>query len=897
MRKYFLTALIGVISLLLLTAFTDDPFAELLKKLDVFVKKHTQEKVYLHFDKPYYAIGDNIWFKAYIVDGRTSLPTTTSNILYVELINSNDSITKQIKLPMQSGITWGDFKLSDSLSEGNYRIRAYTQWMRNAGPAFFFDKTIKIGNGWTNKVFTKADFQHATVNGQDQVNCVIKFSTASSSPYPNAEVNYQLVLGKTRSSTVKAMTNAKGEINIPIAKNATKSGFILATITLTDGQKVKKQIPIITTNNNVDVQFFPEGGNLIEGLPNKVAMKVTNAAGLGENISGVINDNEGIEVLAFETFHLGMGSFSLNPMTGKTYTAKIKFKNGSEKIVALPKAQVNGYALTLNNLDSAKMNIKVMLSADLLNKGELSLLAQHNGNILFSGKVPTSKQIVSVVVPKTEFPSGIVTLTLFDQQNQAVAERLAFVNNISDKINVAINDLKPSYGKKGAVEFSLNFSNREKPVQGSFSVTVTNANVVIPDPDNESNILTSLLLTSDLKGYIEKPNQYFLNNDVETKIALDHLLLTQGWRKINWGSVLSGQEPALGFPAEKAMKISGKVTDNGKPVVKGKVSLLSSSNGIFATDTETDENGRFIFDQIAFNDSTKFAIKAVTSADRKGVKITMDDVSEQLVTFNPNNPEIDVNVNETLKNYLVQSADYFKDQEAKGFLTRVNQLKAVEITGKINKASSLSSNLNGPGQADAVFSADELKNSVSLTHFLNGRVAGLNVTNGLPNSTRTGGVMTVFVDGSKLIDGQTDPPTGNLEDITLLDIESIEILKSVANLAAYGHVGKDGVIIITTKSGKGRTTFNTRAAGMLPYSPKGFYTVRTFYSPKYDVKTDDKPDYRPTVFWEPHLVSDAAGKATLKYFNTDQTGTFRIVIEGIDGEGNLARKVLTYQTN
>ena len=904
MKKRLVTAFIGIVCLFGFSAFLtdDDPFATLLKKLDEFVKKYPQEKVYLHLDKPYYAIGDNIWFKAYVTDSRTSLPTTVSNILYVELINDRDSVAKQIKLPMQSGITWGDFKLSDSLGEGNYRIRAYTQWMRNSGPAFFFDKTIKIGNGWTNKVFTKTDFQYSNENNQDRVKTNIQFSNAAASPFANAEVSYQVILGTKKTAVSKTVTDSKGEININVVNasaNAFKTGFIITTLTLPGGQKVIKQIPIKTTSNNVDVQFFPEGGSLVEGLPCKVAVKGVNASGLGENLSGTITDNEGVEVLTFETSYLGMGSFSLNPMSGKTYTAKIKFKNGNEKIVPLPKTETSGYLISVNNLDSAKMSIKVMLTPDLLNKGDLDLVAQHNGNVLFSGKVPTVKQIASVVVPKTEFPSGIVQITLFNQQHTPVSERLTFVNNTNDKIELDFPNLKSAYTKKGAVDLSVMATNLKKPVQGSFSIAVTNSSVVNPDLENESNILTSLLLTSDLMGYVEKPNHYFLKNDIETKIELDHLLLTQGWRKINWTTIASSQFPAISYPAEKSMKISGVVTNNGNPVAKGKVSLMSSSKGIFATDTETDANGRFVFDQIAFNDSTKFAIKAVTNTDHKGVKITMDDLPQQLVTENRNRADIETNINETLKSYLKQSADYFNNQESKGFLIRVNQLKAVEIVGKVNKAASTSSNLNGPGNADAVFNADDLKNSVSLSHFLQGRVSGLRIDNGKPYSTRNDGLMTVFVDGVVVIDGQAGDASvsGTLDDNTLLDIESIEILKSIANTTIYGHAGANGIIIITTKTGKARTTFNTRAPGMLAYAPKGFYLVRQFYSPQYDVKKDDQPDYRPTIFWEPHLVSDANGKATIKYYNTDQTGTFRMVIEGFDGEGNLARKVITYTVN
>ena len=92
MRKKLTLLYLGILSLVGFSSFgaTDPPFAELLKKLEEFTKKYTQEKVYLHLDKPYYALGDDIWFKAYVVDVKNSAPTTISNILYVELIDDRD---------------------------------------------------------------------------------------------------------------------------------------------------------------------------------------------------------------------------------------------------------------------------------------------------------------------------------------------------------------------------------------------------------------------------------------------------------------------------------------------------------------------------------------------------------------------------------------------------------------------------------------------------------------------------------------------------------------------------------------------------------------------------------------------------------------------------------------
>ncbi|RZK55379.1 MAG: hypothetical protein EOO91_14225 [Pedobacter sp.] len=245
MRKRFIICFICVLSLFSFSAFIadDDPITLLLKKLEEFTKKFPQEKVYLHLDKSYYAIGDDIWFKAYVVDSKTAAPTAISNILYIELINERDSLTKQLKLQMVSGIAWGDFKLSDSLAEGNYRIRAYTQWMRNAGAEFFFDKTIKIGNGWANKVFTKTYNVYSVDNNIEKLKSTIRFTDKSGKPYNNTTVAFETRLGNVVGSKGNGLTNANGEITVETLNkdaNVNKTGLIKTTISMADGSKVLK---------------------------------------------------------------------------------------------------------------------------------------------------------------------------------------------------------------------------------------------------------------------------------------------------------------------------------------------------------------------------------------------------------------------------------------------------------------------------------------------------------------------------------------------------------------------------------------------------------------------------------------------------------------------------------
>lgn len=867
-----------VICAVLLSAFTNDPFERFLTKLSEYVKQNPTEKIHLHFDKPYYAIGDDIWFKAYVVDNK-GLPSIISNILYVELINERDFITKQVKLSLQSGIAFGDFNLADSLSEGNYRIRAYTQWMRNANLEFLFDKTIKVGNGWSNKVFVKANNVFEKIKDNQVIKSTINLASASGTPYEKAEVSYEVILNGKHVANGKSITNQKGDIivNIVNSNPENKSGQIIATITLANKTTVVKTIPIKATSNQIDVQFLPEGGNLIEGLPTKVAIKAINSSGLGENINCRITDQLGNEVSDFSTTHLGMGSFVLNPFNGRTYQAKITFADGSSKIVDLPKIEKSGYAIAVNNADAEQIGVKIMTSEDLLNKGELKLLVTHNGSNLFSAKVRNDKQLITVPISKSNFPSGIIQLSLFSPENIPVCERIIFVNNPSKGIGMALENLKDNYKKREKVNFSIHAINKDNPIEGNFSIAVTNAKIVVPNLENESNIYTSLLLKGDLSGYIEKPNLYFTNNDAQNIAKLDLLMLTQGWRKLDWKKINSWQPSFPKFEAEKSLKISGKLTRGGNPVKNGKVSLMSTSKGLFLLDTMSDVNGQFNFDNIVFEDTASFVIQARTEKNQKAIKIELDTYPNLVVLGNQQTGDIEVNVNEAIKSYVEQSNDYFNELIKQGALKGSITLKQVNIV-KQKEPVRHPNNLLLPSIVDYSLSAKDFKDAHSPLLLLQTKI---------PAATVRGG--RLYVRGYLVhfnIDGMDMGDDFNVNDLDLNSVGTIQVIRD----------GRSTFALVTLKPSKDRP-YNKYSPGIENYLAHGYYRVREFYSPQYDVKEDTRPDLRSTVYWNPQLISNAAGKANISYFNTDQSGTYRIVIEGIDSQGNLIHQSYSYQVN
>jgi hypothetical protein len=206
------------------------------------------------------------------------------------LINDKDSIKKSLKIPLELGLTWGDFALTDSLREGNYRIRAYTTWMRNFGEEYFFDKTITIGNSISNTVLTQVDYSYAKDPRGQKVLAKINYSDMAGQPLANKEVSYHVDLDFRSILKGKGITDAMGNLQISFVNNqpfVLKSGRISTTIRLDDKNSANKNFPVKSTSNESVVQFFPESGDLVNGISSRIGFKAVSSDGLGINVSGI----------------------------------------------------------------------------------------------------------------------------------------------------------------------------------------------------------------------------------------------------------------------------------------------------------------------------------------------------------------------------------------------------------------------------------------------------------------------------------------------------------------------------------------------------------------------------------------------------------------------------------
>lgn len=904
----------------------EDPLDKLVAALQRWTEVNPQEKVYLHMDKPYYALGDTIWFKAYATTGSRHQLSALSGALYVDLITEKDSIVKSLKLPLAAGMSMGDFTLDDDLTAGNYRIRAYTQWMRNAGEDYFFDRTFAVGTPVSDEVLVKSAYQYKVVDGKSILTALLNYRDEQGEALSNQEVEYDIMIDKQRAYSKSAKTDTAGNLRIviPNEKQPDLRGAYIRTRLETTGtsnagagvkKKVIKDFPIKAGLSQTDVQFFPESGNLVNGILSRVAFKATGIDGKGVAVKGRVVDNANKEITGIETLHAGMGSFLLQPQAGTTYAAVLTFADGSQKTFPLPKAIDDAYVLSVYQPNKDSILVRVSTAPGLLKAANglpinLNFIAQTGGETIIASPVKITRQLTSFWLQKSAFPSGIVQFTLFDQAGQPLNERLAFVKT-KDQMQLKLSSSKSTYKSKEKVEVELESRDRnDKLTAGNFSVTVLDEGKVPIDAENEHTIFSDLLLSADLKGYVEQPNYYFNKETVEVDRALDNLMLTQGYRRFIWKEL--GADPNTAYLTNPLFAkeslgtdISGVVkTLTGKVVPNAKLMLISTKIGVFESAT-ADANGRFKFEGLVLTDSIKFAVQARTEKNGTKVEVVLDSVPKLLLGKNKNIADVSTDIPYVLKTYIDNSKKLDDFYEKTGQLNRVQRLREVNISGRktLPKKYAAQGPLQIPeGHADQTLILERPESCANLGICLSGRLGGVifkeykcsgnEIIQNYP-TYRNIRMLTVL-DGRLVRSCEELQGIYDANVLDPMDIVKIELIKTNAAFAA--EIGPDGpipTIYIYTNRGLQRKSYNPSIANI---SPKGFNKAREFYTPRYDRPGGDNtlPDYRSTIYWNANLKTYSTGKGSFSYFNADGPGSYKVIVEGINAEGELGRQVYKY---
>ncbi|NQD70541.1 hypothetical protein HP439_07395 [Sphingobacterium shayense] len=854
-----------------------------LTKINDYSILRPTEKVFLHLDKTNYTAGETIWLKAYVTVGIENLMSNLSNIAYVELIDPADQVVTAIKIPLISGLSFGDISLQDTLIEGTYRLRAYTNWMRNDSTSYFYNQNIHLTNGRIDNILTSSSLE-----GE---NYTIRLEEINEQPLKNTYVEYVIADEDKVLKKGREKSNEDGVIQIPFNDKYSQAKLTLSFKNTTHAP-IKKifNLPSSAASEN-SIQFFPEGGNLLVGTLNKIAAKAIQPSGLGVKATSHIISAKGDTVAKLETNKLGMGAASIFINTNEPYHAITSFEDGSSINTKLPPVLTSGYNLQINNDNANKLFAQVNLSPDKQDGSNIYFMLHYMGQTYHTSLQKASQAQLGFSANKKDLPAGVVTITILNENLDPIIERPVFIHHTENILPLAITLNSPTTNTRKKVSVALETGSLGDSVRNAvLSASVINSSKYETKANKFAGIESALYLSSELNGYIEDPSYYFEQNKIKTT-EIDNLLLTQGWRKIDLSSVDSTVAPE--FPAEKSISIRGQANKLGRKAgfPNAKMTLISTMNYMDFIDTVANQDGMFSFDNLLFPDSVKFILTAKDQKGKNNIDIRYFESSTPQVGINKNRPDALNNINSIFQNELRASKKYFAALESQGLMERSIAIEEVQVTAdaRVNKASKNTSNFNGRGNADQVLGAEELSTCSTLDMCLNGRLMGVYFQNGVPYNTRSNAPMQLVLDGMYIDADQ-------IQMIVPSQVESIEVLRNSNYTTIYGQYGSNGLIIITSKTGAdARQRF--RPKGIITIQPKGLHITKTFYKPEYEIEAKNvlEQDLRTTIHWEPNIITDKEGKANFYFYTSDEPGLYIINIQGLDFAGRLISKTLPFE--
>lgn len=613
------------------------------------------------------------------------------------------------------------------------------------------------------------------------------------------------------------------------------------------------------TNEDIDLQFFPEGGDFVASLETKVAFKAINNYGKAVDVEGRIINSHKQVVANFKSNHKGMGTITLKPELKTKYHAEIVTDKGKKMKFDLPEVLEKGYNL---NVSKKGEELDLVIKTNKTFSGDpvaktVYVFLQNGGKIYHSSKHMFEKEEIRHKISAQNLPSGIQHITLFDGQGKPQCERLVFIEQ-DDELKINSSKVS-SVQKKGKVEFEIDV---DKNSNADLSLAVRKKAETGLEFGHGQNIRNYMLLQADLRGYIENPDYYF-SKTTDAIAAMDLVMLTHGWRKFDWENVLVDSIEAPEFEVEKDLRVTGRITkyffDISVKEASVKMTLLNKFNDVYKDISK--EKGRFEFTGLEYSDTMDVLIEARTKWGRKNILIIPDEDPELLPVFKP------------LTGFYLDSLLVKRKPEYKKYKEPENEDEGFKLHGK-------------PDQVIYFNDDPSISSSMSVMDAIRGRVAGLNVG---PNSASMRGV-TSGVSNSPLylIDGMRASYDA-VQSIPTADVERVEILKG-PSAAIYGLGSAGGVIAIYTKHG-----FRYKR-GEIRFKMLGYHTPKKFYSPKYDGKNNksEEPDLRKTIYWNPKVKLDKNGKAKIEFYHSDIAGDFEVIIEGMSNNGKFGINKFEY---
>jgi hypothetical protein len=495
-------------------------------------------------------------------------------------------------------------------------------------------------------------------------------------------------------------------------------------------------------------------------------------------------------------------------------------------------------------------------------------------------------------IPTQQLPTGILQITLFDINQSPLAERVCFINNENYSFDGNINMSAKSLLKRGRNVVDLEFSDTLKT---NMSLAITDAEVDGNRPWDD-NIISRLLLTGDIHGYVKDPYYYFRNNSDSVTRQLDLVMLTHGWRRFKWDDLAKGKTPVIKYPIQNYLSLNAEVLG----VVTSRISKDESLNVIFQNkDSATNmltvpyvNNGKFSLSGLIYFDTARAYYQFNTNRNlsyesavifKSGLFTSAKKLRPFSMTLPVWSPDDSSLIRKNRQVFVEIARLHNLDKKVQN-LQAVTVIKRVK-SDKERLDEQYSSGLFSGGNA-MIFDIMDDKTSygaLDILNYLQGRVAGLqiNATGPTPSLLWRGSTPNLYLNEMPV----------DVNTIKTIPISQVAMVKVFSPGAATGMSdGSGGVIAVYTKKG-GDKVIDPSIKGLELARVPGYNGIREFYSPDYLINPEkETDDIRTTLYWNPNLIGGKGKtKFSIPFYNSDVTHHIRIILEGYNEEGKLIR--------
>ena len=512
-----------------------DAQTRLSAAIDQYFQRAATRRFYVHVDKPIYQPGETVWLRIWELTSASLTMDQSGHGIRVELISPKGASVIQKRVQVTGGIATNDLSLPATVQGGEYIIRA----MSDLGGTV--ERTIVVSQYQPPRIKKKLEFLRKAYGPGDKVAAALALHRATGEPLAGQAATAIVTIDEREVARMPLRVSATGtgvvKFDLP-ASIARGDGLL--TVLVADGgvtESIQKRIPIVM--REMQVELFPEGGDLIVGLPGRVYFMAKNLLGKPADIEGRVVDDTGAQVARFGSLHNGLGRFELTPVAERAYFVEITKPVGIKQRIPLPSAQKTGCSLmAVDDPDNRRDDVRVAVWCTQPQTviATAVLRERRMGQVSLEGN-PESPTVVSLPVPVGS--QGAVRVTVLDEALQPMAERLIYRGR-GQNLKVAITGHRSSYAPRDQVELSIVTKDLAgKPVAADLALAVVDDTVLGFADDKKAHMLARLYLESEMPGQeIEEPKFYF-SKDAKAAHALDLVLGTQGWRRFEWQQVLA----------------------------------------------------------------------------------------------------------------------------------------------------------------------------------------------------------------------------------------------------------------------------------------------------------------------------------------------------------------------